>query len=110
MTKGYKKYPFNPAYYPTARGRHPVSWKITKQNRYKPLSTGNNAHNVPLFASWGSFRYSSVRVNDPIHGEKYMYPHEITVSSLFKISVLDFNDLVSKQIVWNVTKSFQIRR
>ena len=77
--KGYKKYKFNPAYYPTARGRHPVTWKVTKANKYKPVSPGNNAHNIPLFVNWGSQRYSSVRVNDPIHGEKYMYPHEITV-------------------------------
>jgi len=76
--QGYKKYKFNPAYYPQARGRHPVSWKITKANKYQPLSPGNNAHNIPLFSNWGSFRYSSIRVNDPIHGEKYMYPHEIS--------------------------------
>jgi len=82
--QGYKKYPFNPAYYPQARGRHPVTWKITRLNRYKPFSKGNNAHNVPLFANWGSFRHSSLRVNDPIHGEKYMYPHEITVIFNYK--------------------------
>ena len=43
------------------------------------VSTGNNAHNVPIFTNWGNYRSSSVRVNDPIHGEKYMYPHEIAV-------------------------------
>jgi len=76
--QGYKKYPFNPAFYPQARGRHPVTWKVPGKNKFKPLSKANNAHNVPAFATWGSFRYSSVRVNDPIHGETYMYPHQIT--------------------------------
>ena len=109
-TKGYKKYPFNPAYYPQARGRHPVTWKITRGNRYKPFSKGNNAHNVPLFANWGSFRHSSLRVNDPIHGEKYMYPHEITVIFAKNITVIRWNNSVSKSVIRYVTYKIQRRR
>ena len=53
---------------------------------------------MPLFANWGSFRHSSLRVNDPIHGEKYMYPHEITVIFAKNITVFKHNCLLDELI------------
>ena len=79
---GFKRYSFNPNYYPKARGRMPLTKYLPESYPHKWVNPKmpNNAHNVPIFWRVNSPATEMVRTWDPLHGERFSYRTQLRVS------------------------------